>query len=90
MENGFVKRTKAFGVDIHTLTQFWQTEGMVHLESQAPLWPDSGPGQGPGGKSPKMQIKKMQKAHGPAPMCSGFQNTIWVVVANMKRFPSLH
>ena len=34
-----------------------------------------------------MQISKMQKAHGPDPMCSGFQNTISVVVANMKKVP---
>ena len=32
---------KALGVDIHTLTQFWRTEGRVHLEFAAPLWHSS-------------------------------------------------
>ena len=29
------RRMKALGVDTVTLTQFWKTEGRVHLESQA-------------------------------------------------------
>ena len=36
-----LRRMKALGVDIPTLTQFWRTEGRVHLESQAPLWHSS-------------------------------------------------
>ena len=32
---------KALGVDRTTLTQFWRTEGRVHLEYQAPLWHSS-------------------------------------------------
>ena len=32
---------KALGVDTATLTQFWQTEGRVHLEYQAPFWHSS-------------------------------------------------
>ena len=34
-------RMKRLGVDTATLTQFWRTEGRVHLESQAPLWHSS-------------------------------------------------
>ena len=36
-----LRRMKALGVDIPTLTQFWRTEGRVHLEAQAPLWHSS-------------------------------------------------
>ena len=36
-----LRRMKALGVDIPTLTQFWRTEGPVHLEAQAPLWHSS-------------------------------------------------
>ena len=36
-----LRRMKALGVDTVTLTQFWKTEGRVHLESQAPLWHSS-------------------------------------------------
>ena len=36
-----LRRMKNLGVDIPTLTQFWRTEGRVHLESQAPLWHSS-------------------------------------------------
>ena len=36
-----LRRMKALGVDIPTLTQFWRTEGRVHLEYQAPLWHSS-------------------------------------------------
>ena len=32
---------KHLGVDTATLTQFWRTEGRVHLEYQAPLWHSS-------------------------------------------------
>ena len=32
-----IRRMKALGVDTTTLTQFWRTEGRVHLEYQAPL-----------------------------------------------------
>ena len=31
-----LRRMKSLGVDTATLTQFWRTEGRVHLESQAP------------------------------------------------------
>ena len=36
-----IRRMKSLGVDIPTLTQFWRTEGWVHLEAQAPLWHSS-------------------------------------------------
>ena len=36
-----IRRMKALGVDTPTLTQFWRTEGRVHLEYQAPLWHSS-------------------------------------------------
>ena len=36
-----LRRMKSLGVDTATLTQFWRTEGRVHLESQAPLWHSS-------------------------------------------------
>jgi hypothetical protein len=36
-----LRRMKSLGVDIPTLTKFWQSEGRVHLESQAPLWHSS-------------------------------------------------
>ena len=36
-----LRRMKALGVDIPTLTQFWRTEGRVHLEFAAPLWHSS-------------------------------------------------
>ena len=36
-----LRRMKALGVDIPTLTQFWKAEGRVHLEAQAPLWHSS-------------------------------------------------
>ena len=36
-----LRRMKALGVDTATLTQFWRTEGRVHLEYQAPLWHSS-------------------------------------------------
>ena len=36
-----LRRMKALGVDIPTLTQYWRTEGRVHLEYQAPLWHSS-------------------------------------------------
>ena len=36
-----LRRMKSLGVDRATLTQFWRTEGRVHLEYQAPLWHSS-------------------------------------------------
>ena len=36
-----LRRMKYVGVDTATLTQFWRTEGRVHLEYQAPLWHSS-------------------------------------------------
>ena len=36
-----LRRMKSLGVDTATLTQFWRTEGRVHLEYQAPLWHSS-------------------------------------------------
>ena len=36
-----LRRMKTLGVDTATLTQFWRTEGRVHLEYQAPLWHSS-------------------------------------------------
>ena len=36
-----IRRMKSLGVDRATLTQFWRTEGQVHLEYQAPLWHSS-------------------------------------------------
>ena len=36
-----LRRMKTLGVDTIKLTQFWRTEGRVHLEHQAPLWHSS-------------------------------------------------
>ena len=36
-----LRRMKTLGVDKATLTQFWRSEGRVHLEYQAPLWHSS-------------------------------------------------
>ena len=36
-----LRRMKSLGVDRATLTQFWRSEGRVHLEYQAPLWHSS-------------------------------------------------